>query len=502
MNAIPRFDEIYVISDLHMGGQGDFQMFGAGRRLSRFIGTLTRKPADRSVALIINGDMVDFLAEEPARYFDHEEAVRKLDRIMGDPSFKPVFQALTKFAKTPARSLVINMGNHDLELALPWVREHFLDALSGGDPAARGRIRLVVDGTGVRCQVAGAQVLCLHGNEVDPANYADYHRLRKIGFQLQAGNKTDEWAPNAGTKLVIDVMNQIKQKHPFVDLLKPIGDAVIPVLVALDVGMADKIDDVLRLASRVGKDKVRKRFGFLSDDDLDDAGDAPPEGEKLMGILEGSFEGWSDATDDRLDDMLRDIEQDLDRDPLDSLADPGDAELLGAGTIVAMQFKKFANWIRGKTEPEDKAKILLQALQPLKKDRSFEVDEADDVFKQLDAMVGGGIDFLVTGHTHMHRALRRRNNQGGYYYNSGTWVHLMRFTAAMLKSEKAFKPVFKALRSDSLDEVKELDGLLLDRTSVVVIQEEGGRAFGTLCEVKKSGNTVKLEVVPDTEFSR
>ncbi|HEY2737843.1 MAG TPA: metallophosphoesterase, partial [Thermoanaerobaculia bacterium] len=168
MNPVPRFDEVHVISDLHLGGRAGFQIFNTTAELVRLIDFLRNESAEKSLALVINGDMVDFLAETPARYFDPLGAVEKLDNIVFNPVFAPVWEALRQFVRTSNRSLVINLGNHDLELALPWVREHLLDVLADYDLRARGQITLVLDGTGFRCQVGRARILCVHGNEVDP----------------------------------------------------------------------------------------------------------------------------------------------------------------------------------------------------------------------------------------------------------------------------------------------------------------------------------------------
>src|SRR4029077_9541031 len=128
------------------------------------------------------------------------------------------------------RSLIINLGNHDLELALPWVREHLLDVLAGDSLTARGRITLFFDGTGFRCEVGTAQILCLHGNEVDPWNVADYEAIRRIGRDFYQGRTVEPWIPNAGTQLVIEVMNALKRRYPFVDLLKPEAQAGVATL--------------------------------------------------------------------------------------------------------------------------------------------------------------------------------------------------------------------------------------------------------------------------------
>ena len=133
---IQHFDELYAVSDLHMGGLGSSaQIFNAGPELASLLDYLRTRSG--KVAVVINGDMVDFLAEPDARSFDPEGATRKLDRIAGDPAFQPVWNALKKIDHAKRRRLIITLGNHDLELALPWVREHLLGLLAGDDDAAR-----------------------------------------------------------------------------------------------------------------------------------------------------------------------------------------------------------------------------------------------------------------------------------------------------------------------------------------------------------------------------
>ena len=142
------FDEVHVISDLHLGGRPGFQIFASTAELAWLIGDLRQRSAGR-IALVINGDFVDFLAQAPALPFDPEGAADKLATIANEPAFAPVFNALRAFTATDNRQLIVNLGNHDLEFALPWVREQLIELLSGGDTAARGRITLAFDGAGV-----------------------------------------------------------------------------------------------------------------------------------------------------------------------------------------------------------------------------------------------------------------------------------------------------------------------------------------------------------------
>ena len=100
MSPLPQFQELSVISDLHMGGEKrdgkNFQIFKQGDVLGKLITGLANKKNGK-IGLVINGDMVDFLAEPNPKYFDPDGAIAKLDRIADDASFKPVWMALKNF---------------------------------------------------------------------------------------------------------------------------------------------------------------------------------------------------------------------------------------------------------------------------------------------------------------------------------------------------------------------------------------------------------------------
>ena len=65
--------KVYVISDLHLGGEPPsatsrgFRMMKHPEKLAAFLALLLReRTADTQVELVINGDFVDFLADESA----------------------------------------------------------------------------------------------------------------------------------------------------------------------------------------------------------------------------------------------------------------------------------------------------------------------------------------------------------------------------------------------------------------------------------------------------
>ena len=469
-----QFDEVHVISDLHLGGEKGFQIFGSTPELVAFIESLATATAKREIALVINGDFVDFLAETPAAYFDPEHAEEKLTRVMADATFMPIFKGLQKFVRTKQRTLIVNLGNHDLELALPWVREHLIRALSGGDMAARGRLRVLVDGTGVLCRVGGAKVLCVHGNEVDSWNVVDFERIRRIGRDVYFQNSVEPWIPNAGTQMVIQVMNEVKRRYPFVDLLKPEAEGVVPTLLALDPSAITKLQGAAAVAGRRAWDAARMATGFLGD-----AQGAPLETPNhsaarsdtvVTSYAQLSVTNAKSAPKAQAEELMGFVEEQARHgtDPME-LVRGDQSRQLGFWSATW-------NLVTGKPTHE----VLREALENLDRNRSFDIAAADDTYRWLDDLVGSDIDFLVAGHTHLERALQRRKGQG-FYFNSGTWARLIRITPEMRSEPAKFERVFNLLKGGEMGALDDEPGLVTKRCSVVSIYVDNqGRPCGEL----------------------
>ena len=80
-----------------MGGPQGFQILKETTRLANFIRWVAAQRAGERVALILNGDVIDTLAEDISGYIAIDEAVSTVHRIMGDPSFEPIWDALAHF---------------------------------------------------------------------------------------------------------------------------------------------------------------------------------------------------------------------------------------------------------------------------------------------------------------------------------------------------------------------------------------------------------------------
>jgi UDP-2,3-diacylglucosamine pyrophosphatase LpxH len=486
MASFPQFDEIYVVSDLHLGGEPGSQIFNSCAELVELVGYVRARRVE-NIAFVINGDFVDFLAEPGAVYFDPNGATDKLERIRRDPAFDPIFNALAQFVAQAGRYLVIALGNHDIELALPWVRSRLIELLAEHDEAAKGRITLCMDGAGFACKVGDVSVLCIHGNEVDPWNLNDYERLRRVGRDYVQGRRMEEWIPNAGTKLVIDVMNGIKRTYPFVDLLKPEVEAVVPVLLALEPALLHNLSRVVAVAVRLGWDSVRNQFGFLSEG-IQTEPSVISEGAAVKRLLNTTFTNPPDSTSyDASRELMNRVEAMLTSRvaPLALVPTAGaDPEMLGG-------FSAGWNWVSGQPKHE----VVREALAKLKKDASFDLLDADSTFHRIDNLVGSSFDYVVAGHTHLERRLGRSKGRG-MYFNSGTWVGLMNITEAQLSSEIEFKNVFDTLSSSrTIADLEGQPGLVIRKPAVVSITRVEGTVKARLQRVSVDCGELYLEDV-------
>ncbi len=467
--------QLHVVSDLHLGGAERHQIFDQGKVLAAVIDDLRAREPDARIGLVLNGDIVDFLAEPNAVHLDPAGAALKLLRIFRDPAFEPVWDALYRFTATERRVLALVLGNHDVELALPDVQETLLARICGSD-AARGRVRVAMDGTGYACLVGGRRVLCTHGNEVDSWNVVDGMALRNTVRALKQGGEPEAWEANGGTRLVVDVMNGIKAKYPLVDLLKPETGAVPAVLLALDPTVVGALSDLAPSLVRRGWDKLRMITKFL--------GEAPAmvtelpapvdKGTALRMLVEQAMD--SSAAGGKEADP-RAGEDDLFKRIAAGGPGPGAGGTQGEGKLLGAL--------------DVPLRAALQAW--LGGDRTFDIGTEDEVFEDLDEAVSPSVDFLVAGHTHLERALSRKHGNG-VYFNSGTWIRLIRLTDKWLDDDESFAPVLKAFRAGSLDALDQLDGLVLRRNTVVSIELAGGRVEGQVGHASLAGGALRIDV--------
>ena len=501
------FDELFVVSDLHLGGSPGFQIFRQGARLAATIRALAKSKTPR-LALVLAGDVVDFLAAADPAYLepDPERTIKKLEAIRRDPAFADVFVALSEFVHTPSRSLVITLGNHDVELALPHGREWLYTVLAGTDPAARGRIELALDGWGFACTVGGRKVLVVHGNEVDNWNVVDHHALLETNRALTRGTPLPEWTRNGGTKLVIDLMNTVKARYPMIDLLKPETEAALPIVAALDPENA-KLFKFMRAASYKLRDQIKVAFGFLGDQPGEGPGPnerAPTDKELFDRFLAPTLVSGrppsaprsAPSPDDELARMLSAANEAIHAGIDPTRVDPG------AGMLGPLDSIK--DFFAGTSGQE----LLRRALRKwLANDTSYDPSAPDDTFEELDKACGQDIEFVIAGHTHLRRAIHRRR-ANGYYFNSGTWIRLIQLRDEVLDDAEQFARVWAAFSAGSmkaLDDLRDLgktrnQALVEDTSTVVGIHAPTGSATRTWGQLYAAQDDGTLEPVERTRL--
>jgi UDP-2,3-diacylglucosamine pyrophosphatase LpxH len=200
-------------------------MFHEASAFTRFIRDLPEicQPSRGDhLELVINGDFIDFLAEKPfvALVRDEATAVAKLDAVLA--RVPEIVAALRDFVGT--HSLAVVLGNHDLELGLPAVRNHLLCRLA----AQTTSCRFLLDGEAYR----RGELLIEHGNRYDPWNVTDQNGMRSLRSVLSRGEfgaDSVELSVCAGSQLVADILNPLKSRYRFLDVLQP-QDATVALM--------------------------------------------------------------------------------------------------------------------------------------------------------------------------------------------------------------------------------------------------------------------------------
>lgn len=463
--SAPVARSVYVISDLHLGGvygptaaARGFRINTHVEELAEFVEGLAEKPANAPpIELVINGDMVDFLAEreEAPPYWvpftaDAEAACAKLDAIAGrDRRF---FQALGALLDRGHR-LVILTGNHDIELALPPVRRKLREAI-GVKPGHDYEFI----GNGEAYPVGDA--LIEHGNRYDPWNVVNYDDLRRISSLIsrrQPIPEKYEFDPPAGSKMVAWVINQIKEDYKFIDLLKPETDVAVPLLLALEPGYRQILATVAKLAVNAREHRMEQAALPSIGGDIHAEGD-------MEGMSFGSdISSFGNPEDSALDDILRARipGDDAFQDALRPAGASGELSGIGSDISTANIVDRTLGLARLLLSHDDedigrRLPALLKSLQALQPDRNFDLDyeaapeytdAARDLFK-------GGFRYVLFGHTHMAKKIEVQ--PGCWYFNSGTWADLMQLppeviTASPADARAKLDPFVQDLAGGQLD---------------------------------------------------
>ena len=441
--------EVYVISDLHIGGaypesaslgERGFRICTRVRELTAFIGALAAKPAAGArVELVINGDFIDFLAERrtpPLEWspFLHDPgtAVGKLREIVARD--RALFDALGRLLAC-GHDLTLLLGNHDVELAIPQVRGELADAL------ASERFRFLYDG---EAYVIG-DALIEHGNRYDPFNVIDHDLLRKFRSLLSRRQPVPaEYAfeAPAGSWMVADVMNPIKERYSFVDLLKPEVEATVPLLLALEPGLRRKLARVIPIAAQAARHRMREAALPSVGGDISaraDDGAAASIGGDMGGLGANGTPASRSGSDRVLDEALERVlgsETESFLAALDQGSPPVDTvggDIASGAEMLQTAAGLFALLTSGAGSIESRLPALLRAVRVLQNDRTFDrtFEPPSEYTRAAEQLAReGGFRHIVFGHTHIARDLALGNE--ARYLNTGTWADLVQFPKDIL----------------------------------------------------------------------
>jgi len=458
--------KIYVISDLHIGGANPkvgerrgFKLCTHTQELAAFITTLAYNDADcELVELVINGDIVDFLAETAeedavlvdkptfsAFNFNVQEAITKLDRIIARE--REVFQALYLLLDR-GHMLTLNLGNHDIELAIPQVRAHFEKAIGAADK----RFKFLHDG---EAYTIGNSIIIEHGNDYDEWNRVHFNNLRELraAYSRNVFNK-HQFRPPKGSILVEKLMNPQKLEFRFIDLLKPEQEAVIPILLALKPSLYTEIDDAIRIylsdwrdkfanltgiGSRGGGEVITERSLAFNDPtevlpELSPANEMleilPKTEDMVMQELEHTL-GSSDAANE----FMESLKQPMPNSDLEFFNNRGGGTFTWLKSVTQLLF---GNKEEDRAGMEQRLPTLLRALRTLKHDKSFAIHQETlkGYHEAAERLIRyNGYKYVVFGHTHFARNVDFGN--GTRYFNTGTWADLMRLPDALFSDDEA-----------------------------------------------------------------
>jgi UDP-2,3-diacylglucosamine pyrophosphatase LpxH len=457
------FLKVFVISDLHLGGrphseakEGSIgsQICSSYGELTAFIDSIATQIVEyEPIELVVNGDIVDFLMEDdydsnvdaPPWLPDENKIIEKLDIIIQrtrEGKQRGPFDAMSDLLGNGGH-LTFILGNHDIELSLPKVRNHLEVNVFG--KYENGRFKFIYDG---EAYVKG-DLLIEHGNRYDSWNIIDHSALRQERSMLSRGlgahmleRDTGYFSPPPGSVLVSKVINKVKQHYRFVDLLKPEDKAVIPILFVLHPNLKHIMKFILQGFYQADND-------FLTPTIPNNNGQLSTEGRPQNFDLSES-----------LKIALGDESNDFFSVPSDT------GSQLGASDIWE-RVKTLSNnidiWIDDQFnvfKDASQNQLLYTALKCWRNKLSIDQNREEPQYESAAKELANNLNLrcVVFGHTHLPKEIEviKDKNEKFIYLNTGTWADIMEFPVGVLDGDAVHSDVFANfigdLKNNKLDE--------------------------------------------------
>lgn len=425
-----------VISDLHIGNDDDFDIFKAPGKIEAFENFLNFcGQRETFVELVINGDFVDFLQLRPwTAYGDRAVALSKAQQIVSASA--RVFDALGKFLQKANHGISVLLGNHDVELAYDEVWAVVRDAILRLASGSADRLIFKNRATQYNVSVGGVLVHIEHGNLRDPWNEILYKELfddaeKKSGFHYPPG-----------TLFVYDLMNDFKEKFPFVDLLKPEMPAVPLLLAGLKpLATAGALPAAsLHLLNVMAEGIVGRVRRVVGGGAWAWASEFAPLGPPLSG-RERAYAEMAQAYVDQVSEGTPKKFTELQLAHLEDLLT----------RTVDVESDDFTEPSLGRRWESVKSGFVNAALRQLGRPDSLDDltfyaqdHEGHDVDAALEELKGD-VRIAVFGHT--HAALKNEFANGHLYLNCGTWANLIELP----KERKEFSDWLRRIADNTFD---------------------------------------------------
>lgn len=396
-----------IVSDIHFGNNQGYDAFAGSEALQALLEQFVTKEA----RVIIAGDSVDFLMNEDPLELDVDRAIHQASDIAETPDVKAVFKILGQILKLGGQ-VIVRLGNHDVELALPQVQHVFRKALNQPDEISQ-RLEFQLGRKPWIIEEQSARVLVAHGEHTDSWNRIDYKTLFPDGEISETGSFN--YPP--GSRLVKTLLNPLKRSYNmrFADLLKPDFQGAVLTALAVD---PTAVKVVFKKSNIALLWQLFRRMGGAVPADFAPAPD--------FGLHERVNEAnLSELETDALEKLLGHtgpVAFDAKKDPL------VDSALQKLGIAGLRLYSNLHRTVAG-----DSGEAF------------FELTPSEDEWKEARRLAEKfDVQGVVLGHTH---AARYKSDTDLTLINTGTWIWLMKLPAHDA-GDKAWLHFLRILRNN------------------------------------------------------
>jgi UDP-2,3-diacylglucosamine pyrophosphatase LpxH len=424
-----------IISDLHLGDGGVYEVFAGGQALPALLDKFTSPPTK----IFVNGDGIDFLQNEDPLALDGALAATRAQAIVANPTTAAVLQAFGRVLAAGGE-VVIRLGNHDVELSLPEVQAVIRGALGQPDAVA-ARLSFQLGDQPEVLDVGGARILVTHGEQDDRWNKVDYRDLVK-------NRGSFKYAP--GSLLVKKFLNPLTRLHKlrFTSLLKPDFQGGVLTALAVDPTAMKLLFQKASISLMWQLFHRQSEVPSFADDDVGDLGLA----KRLVAGLD--------------EDERKELEALFEQEAT-SFAE-GEETPTGARLKLARAGLELYAGVQRK-------------LAGAKGDAYFELEPAAGEWQEAQRLAADHkASAVVLGHTH---AARWKAEGGLVFANTGTWIWLMKLPDPDASDVTWTDFLTELKQNPMLDPVRQKAAKLLSRFTAVLLDERpGGGATMQLLE--------------------